>query len=229
MADPAVNSPEIVQVLALQLDPGWRRLPSAQREEDLDAFRRALQQPGDAVRTLTYTTVGLRADADIILVRLAASLEALEESASRLLSAGVGRSMRIAHSFVGLLRPSRYVKRPSSQEQALVTGDRAAYLIVYPFTKTHDWYRLSREARQAMMNEHIRIGHDFTQVRQLLAYSTGVDDQEFIVAYETDDLAAFQDLVTALRETEGRAYTLRDQPILTAVHRALPDALRLLG
>lgn len=229
MAEQAVNIHDVVQVLALQLDPTWRRLSDAQREEDLEIFRRALLQPAGAVRTLTYTTVGLRADADLVLVRFAGSLETLEESASRLLGAGVGRSMRVAHSFVGLLRPSRYVKRPSSQEQALVTGDRAAYLIVYPFTKTHDWYQLSREARQEMMNEHIRIGHDFTQVRQLLAYSTGVDDQEFIVAYETDDLAAFQDLVTALRETEARRYTLRDEPILTAIYRALPDALRLLG
>ena len=80
-----------------------------------------------------------------------------------------------------------------------------------------------------MMNEHIRIGHDFPQVRQLLAYSTGLDDQEFIVAYETDDVAAFQDLVTALRETEARRYTLRDQPILTAIYRPLDEALQMLG
>src|SRR5439155_1105260 len=143
--------------------------------------------------------------------------------------AGVGRFMRVAHSFVGLLRPSRYVKRPGTQEQGLLDGERAAYLIVYPFTKTHDWYRLGPDVRQGMMNEHIRIGHDFPQVRQLLAYSTGLDDQEFIVAYETDDLAVFQDLVTALRDTEGRRYTLRDQPILTAIHRPLDDALRQLG
>ncbi len=79
------------------------------------------------------------------------------------------------------------------------------------------------------MNEHIRVGHDFPQVRQLLAYSTGLDDQEFIVAYEIDDLVAFQDLVIALRETEARRFTLTDQPILTAIHRPLGEALQLLG
>lgn len=223
-----MNTPEVLQVLALQVDLAWRRLPEAQREEDLDAFRQQVHKTAGEVQTLTYATAGLRADADLVLVRLAGSLDALQESASTLLRAGVGRSMRVAHSFVGLLRSSRYVKRPGTQEQGLLAGDRAAYLIVYPFTKTHDWYRLSHDVRQGMMNEHIRIGHDFPQVRQLLAYSTGLDDQEFIVAYETDDLTAFQDLVTALRDTETRRYTLRDQPILTAIYRPLDEALRML-
>jgi chlorite dismutase len=173
--------------------------------------------------------VGLRSDADLLLVRFATAVQALETSASLLLRAGMGRSMRVAHSWIGLLRPSQYTKRPTAQEQGLQAGDRAAYLVVYPFTKTHEWYQLSRETRQGMMNEHIRIGHDFPQVRQLLAHSTGLDDQEFIVAYETDDLAAFQDLVVALRETEARRFTLRDSPTLTAVSRSLDDALALLG
>jgi len=229
VAEPPMNAPEVVQVLALQVDLAWRRLPQAQREEDLDAFRQLVNKTAGEVHTLAYATAGLRADAHLVLIRFAGSLAALQESNSALLCTGVGRAMRVAHSFVGLLRSSRYVKRAGSQEQGLLAGERAAYLIVYPFTKTHDWYRLSGDARQGMMNEHIRIGHDFPQVRQLLAYSTGLDDQEFIVAYETDDLAAFQDLVTALRETEARRYTLRDQPILTAIYRPLDEALQQLG
>lgn len=218
-----------VQVLALRLDPAWRRLADDERERDLSEFARAAARPRDEVLMESYSLVGLRSDADLVLMRVAPSLRQLEETAAQLLRSGVGRWLAVARSFVGLIRPSRYVRKPGAQEQAFITGERAAYLVVYPFTKTHDWYRLSREARQGMMNEHIRVGHEFPQVRQLLAYSTGLDDQEFIVAYETDDLAAFQDLVIALRETEARRFTLSDQPILTAIHRPLEDALRLLG
>lgn len=230
MAERPVTAPEFVHVLTLQVDSNWRRLPPAQREEDLDAFRRVFQRTTGDVRTLTYSMVGLRPDADLLLMRFAASLDALETSASLLLRSGVGRSMRVAHSWIGLIRQSQYTKRPpTGQEQGLRTGDRAAYLVVYPFTKTHEWYQLSRETRQGMMSEHIRIGHDYPQVRQLLAHSTGLDDQEFIVAYETDDLTVFQDLVIALRETEARRFTLRDTPTLTAISRSLEDALALLG
>lgn len=229
MVGEQVNEHGFVQVLALRLDPAWRRLTDDERERDLAEFARAAGSAGRDVLTETYSLVGLRSDADLVLMRMAPSLERLEETAALLLRSGVGRWMSVARSFVGLVRPSRYVRKPGAQEQAITSGERAAYLVVYPFTKTHDWYRLSKDARQGMMNEHIRIGHEFPQVRQLLTYSTGLDDQEFIVAYETDDLAAFQDLVIALRETEARRFTLSDQPILTAIHRPLEDALRLLG
>ncbi|MGH2349947.1 MAG: chlorite dismutase family protein [bacterium] len=224
----AVSDQQMLQVLTLRVDPAWRRLPADVRESDAEAFRRAVERGGRAVLTLPYSMIGLRADADVLFVRVAPSPELLEETISEVLRAGVGRWMTVVHAFTGLIRTSRYVRKRSTQEQALISGERGRYLIVYPFSKTAGWYRLPRETRQGMMNEHIRVGHDFPQVRQLLAYSTGLDDQEFIVAYETDDLPAFQDLVTALRETEARAYTLRDTPILTAVHRSVGDILALL-
>jgi chlorite dismutase len=88
---------------------------------------------------------------------------------------------------------------------------------------------MSKEARQGMMNEHIRIGHEYEDVRQVLLYTTGIDDQEFIVAYETENLSRFSALVVALRDTEARRYTLRDTPILTGIHRPLREALSLIG
>ncbi len=224
-----VTETSFVHVVTLKLDPAWRSLADEQRDADTVEFRREVERTNSKVRTLSYTMIGLRADADLLLFRLGPTLEALEETASALLRAGLGRRMQVGHSLLGLLRPSRYVRTLTHQEQALVSGERAPYLVVYPFTKTADWYRLSREARQGMMNEHMRVGHEFPKIRQLLAYSTGLDDQEFIVAYEVDDLMAFQDLVIALRETEARRFTERDQPILTAIHRSLEDALRLLG
>ena len=111
----------------------------------------------------------------------------------------------------------------------MFSGTRSRYIIVYPFVKTAEWYLLDRGARQTMMNEHMKIGHQYPMIQQLLAYSFGLDDQEFIVAYETDDLPAFVDLVYALRMSEGRRYTLRDTPILTGVHRPIRQILQLLG
>ncbi len=121
------------------------------------------------------------------------------------------------------------MRRPSSQEQAVFEGDRLRYLVVYPFTKSTEWYLESQEQRQTVMNEHMKVGHRYKQVRQLLAYSFGVDDQDFIVAYETDDLPAFGALVRELRGTESRRSTVRDTPILTGILRAPLDIGRLLG
>ncbi len=220
---------QFVHVLALKLDPSWRRLPDDVRLRDAEAFERTAAAAAERVRTFTYSMVGLRADVDLLFWRLGASAEALEETAASLLQSGVGRFMTVAQSMLGMVRPSTYVKKQTVQEQAMFTGERNAYLIVYPFVKTAEWYLLDREARQNMMNEHIKVGHQFPMVQQLLAYSFGLDDQEFIVAYETDDLPAFLDLVYALRMTEGRKYTLRDTPILTGIHRPIREILALLG
>jgi chlorite dismutase len=216
-----------VQALALGLDPAWRRLPAEERCRGLEELAAAVA--GDETKTFAYSSIGLQAGVDLLLWSLAPSLEALEERAAAVLRSGFGRWTSVSESFLGVVRPSQYVKRPTVQEQSLFTGERARYLVVYPFTKSADWYLLGREARQGVMNEHMRIGHDYPQVRQLLANSFGLDDMDFLVAYETDDLVAFSDLVRALRATEGRRSTVRDTPILAGIQRELGDIGRLLG
>ena len=217
-----------VQALALGLDPAWRRQDSEQRCRSAEDFCGVITSRS-AVTTFTYSTIGLKSGVDLVLWSLAPSLESLEEKNAKALSSGIGAWMTVRHSFLGIIRPSQYVKRPTIQEQSLFTGQRSRYLIVYPFTKSTDWYLLGQEERQKVMNEHMKVGHRYQQVRQLLAYSFGVDDMDFLVAYETDDLGAFGELVRELRGTESRRSTLRDTPILTGVHRPIEEITRLLG
>ncbi|MDQ2741519.1 MAG: chlorite dismutase family protein, partial [Chloroflexota bacterium] len=125
--------------------------------------------------------------------------------------------------------PSTYVRRQQPQEQAALLKDRGTYFVMYPFTKTSQWYQLSQSSRQGMMNEHIKTGHEYPDIRQILVHSTGLDDQEFVVAYETENLLEFQSLVISLRSTDSRPYTLSDTPIYTCVHRPLREALDLLA
>ena len=219
---------QFVQALALKVDPDWRRLPTQQRRDAIDALADALDQKSE-VTTYTYSSIGLQPGVDVLLWSLAPSLEALEERSAAVLREGLGSWLSVSESLLGIIRPSQYVKRPTVQEQSLFTGERSRYLVVYPFTKSTDWYLLAADERQKIMNEHMKVGHRYHQVRQLLAHSFGVDDQDFLVAYETDDLAAFGELVRELRGTESRRSTVRDTPILTAIHRPLRDIARLLG
>jgi chlorite dismutase len=217
-----------VQALALGLDPAWRRLPAAQRRDSCAEFFAAAES-GEAVTTFTYSMVGLKPGIDMLLWRLGSGLDALEESAAAALRSGMGTWLEVRQSFVGVIQPSQYVKKPTPQEQSLFSGERSRYLIVYPFTKSTEWYLLDKETRQSVMNEHMKVGHSYPQVRQLLAYSFGLDDQDFLVAYETDDLVAFSELVRSLRSTESRRSTVRDTPILTGIHREPRELGSLLG
>lgn len=217
-----------VQALALGLDPAWRRLPAAERRDSCAEFFAAVEG-GEAVTTFTYSMVGLKPGIDMLLWRLGSGLDALEESAAAALRSGMGTWLEVRQSFVGVIQPSQYVKKPTPQEQSLFSGERSRFLIVYPFTKSTEWYLLDKETRQSVMNEHMKVGHGYPQVRQLLAYSFGLDDQDFLVAYETDDLVAFSELVRSLRSTESRRSTVRDTPILTGIHREPREISALLG
>ncbi|MEA2519924.1 MAG: hypothetical protein QOF49_2004, partial [Chloroflexota bacterium] len=142
-----------IQALALGVDPAWRRRSDADRRQDGAAFAAAFAGiERDGARTLTYSSVGLEPGVDVLLWRMAPTIDALEESAAALLRAGLGRWLSVSHSLVGRIGPSQYVRKPTEQEQSLFAGKRSRYLVVYPFTKSTDWYLLSREARQGVMN-----------------------------------------------------------------------------
>jgi chlorite dismutase len=218
-----------VHAWLLKLDPAWRRQSDEDRVADVDAFCAAASRVDQRLVQHSYSTIGLRAEGDLLLWRMAKSIEDLETTAATLLAAGLGRWLAPQLSFIGLTRPSQYVKRPTSQEQSLFEGERSRYLVVYPFAKSIEWYLTPAQERKQVMAGHMKVGHKYPQVRQLLAYSFGLDDQEFIVAYETDDLTAFQDLVRELRETESRRATIRDTPIITGIHRQLGEIVSLLS
>ena len=130
-------------------------------------------------------------------------------------------------SLWGFTRPSQYSKARSKQEIDPFAEARKPYLIIYPFSKTTEWYLMSREARQGMMNEHIRIGKQHEDISQLLLYSFGLQNQEFVVVYETDDLVQFSELVNELRDTEARRFTLRDTPLHAAIYHPAEETLNL--
>jgi len=133
-------------------------------------------------------------------------------------------------NFWGVTKPSIYSKaKRSAQELDPFQETRKPYFVVYPFSKTADWYMKSREDRQELMNSHIKIGKAFPDITQLLLYSFGLQDQEFIVSYETDLLPQFSDLVYELRMTEARIYTLLDTPIITAFLQTPEGLMKLFS
>jgi chlorite dismutase len=217
------------QALALGIDPAWRRCPPEVQRADLEAFLAAdAAAADDDVASFLYSSVGLEPGIDLLLWRSATEMDALEHAAARLLRTSFGSSLVVRHSLLGKTMPSQYAARPSSQEQGLTGDERGRYLVVYPFTKSTDWYLTSRVERQTVMNEHMKIGHRYPQVRQALAYSFGLDDQDFVVAYEMDDLAVFGDLVRDLRGSESRRATVRDTPILLGISRSQAELTELL-
>lgn len=184
--------------------------------------------------TRTYSTVGLRGDTDLLIWQATETLEEVQSGAGRINATSLGAYLNTPHSFLSMTRRSHYVddhKHDGQEGRSLKVkpSDTAKYFFVYPFVKTRQWYLLASEERQSMMTEHFRIGHKYPSVKINTSYSFGLDDQEFMVAFESDSPSDFLELVEELRSVQGSLYTLRDTPIITCIRMPITEVLDALG
>lgn len=219
---------ELYRYLTLSVSPEWRRLPLEER----GAHKRELAAAASdaSVKVHAYSLVGTRGDADLMLWAVGAELEDLRAFERRLAGTSLWSWSTRPHAFLAARRRSPYLgdHAHSGSEHSRGTagpvGDRR-YLVVYPMVKKRAWYGLPHEERTRMMGKHFEIGHRYPNVRIHTAYSFGIDDQEFVVGFEVDDVREFLALVADLRETEASAYTERETPILVGAAMPLDRAL----
>src|SRR5579883_519456 len=223
---------QFVRFAFYKVDPVWLRLDAEQRAADMEEFIAAVEQFQGRMLLRSYTLVGMRGDADFLLWQVTEDLTILREFATKLNHTRLAHYLHLPHAFLSMTRRSIYEIRDAAgdeRDRITISPGPSKYLLVYPFVKTRPWYALPKEERQAMMDEHIRVGRKYPQVKINTTYSYGLDDQEFVVAFETDDPPAFLDLVAELRETEASLYTLRDTPMFTCEAITLRGMLEAVG
>jgi chlorite dismutase len=213
-----------VKYTFLQVDPAWRRLERDEREQHKREFLAACEDFSEDHLLRAFSLVGTRGDADLMLLSQAENLDRIHEFHVVLTQSGLMNWCTIPYSFLAMTKPSEY-----SQESRLeVRPAHGKYLFVYPFLKTRAWYALPAEERWRIMQDHIRVGREYPSIDLNTSYSFGLDDQEFVVAFETDDPSDFLDLVQRLRTTESSSYTLRDTPTFTCISCSVERALGAL-
>ncbi len=210
----------------------WRTLRNEDRRTGREEFLQALRRhPRVTVRT--YSLVGTRGDVDFMLWMISDDLEAIQSLSSDLLTTGLGRHLDVAYSFLAMSKRSLYLGGHRHRGQEGATAERAPgdskFVFVYPLVKKREWYSVPFEERQRIMGEHFRIGHRYPKIKINTAYSFGIDDQEFVLAFEGDSPAEFLDLVEELRTSEASKYTEKETPIFTCVSVDPGTMVGLLG
>jgi chlorite dismutase len=231
MSPPGSEKRQVVRYAFYRLDPQWRRLPAERQAAAKLEFGDAIERFHGHLLLRPYGLVGMRGDCDFLLWQVAEDLDALVALQTALNRTDFGAYLTLPYSYLAMTRKSIYEfsDDPHAASRLVISPSVARYLFVYPFVKTRAWYALPKPERQRMMDEHVRVGRKYPTIRLNTTYSYGLDDQEFVVAFEGDDPAAFLDLVMELRESEASAYTLRDTPTFTCVQMSLWDMLDTLG
>lgn len=215
-----------------RLDPVFRRLPVDEQRAAAHGFVELVRtwESSDELILRTYSLVGLRADVDFMLWRIAFDPLSFQSMEAAIRRSRLGAYLSQVYSFLSLQRRSPYVNRMKNPGEGveLMAGE-GKYLFVYPFTKTRTWYRLSPHARQGMMDEHIAASAPFKGVHLNTSFSYGIDDQDFIVAFDSDYPQEFVDLVGRLRYTEASRYTQQDTPMFTCAKASIDAILSQLA
>ena len=226
---------QYVRFAFYKVDPLWRRLPPEEQAEHKRELVEVIQSFNRRMLLRPYSLIGTRADAELLLWQISKDPQPFRELASAIAQTRMGSYLNIVYSFFSQTKRSLYeIRTPDAddeeeEERLIIDPTEAKYLFVYPFIKTREWYQLSQFTRQGMMDEHIAVGRKYPSVRLNTTYSFGIDDYEFIVAFETDEPSDFLDLVQELRESTVSMYTLQDTPLFTCINMRLDEALDALG
>jgi chlorite dismutase len=215
--------------------PEWRRLPAEEKAAHKQAFVDVLERwnkVGEFL-SLTYSTIGTRGDVDMCVWSIGYAVDEVNKMRSELMATPLGGYLSTPHNFLAMTKRSQYqIGREDESEgegRGAIRPGGQKYIFIYPFWKTRPWYLLSLAERKRLMDEHIRVGLSYPRVKLNTTYSFGIDDQEFVVAFETNFPDDFVDLVQQLRETEISIYTLKDFPIFSCVRLSPAEMLDRLG
>ena len=209
-----------------KIDPKWRWMADLAKEESARELENILENTPVKIRT--YSTLGLREDADFLIWLMSESVEDIQDTISKIYLTVVGKYITPSRVYFSSTRPSIYAQ--TNRIHSFVGGLEAKkYAVVYPFIKTREWYLLPLEQRKKMMDEHIKVSQKYPQVELNTTYSFGIHDQDFMLAFESDDLNVFQDMIMELRGTKVSAFVKEDVPMIVCVKKDIVPIITSLG
>jgi len=209
-----------------KIDPKWRWMADLAKEESAKEVENVIINSG--IKYRSYSTLGLRDDAEFLLWFAAETVEEIQDVLSKLYLTVFGKYIIPSRVYLSCTKPSIYARK--GRTLSFVAGEEPRkFVIVYPFTKTREWYLLPKEQRQKMMDQHIDVSEKYPQVILNTTYSFGISDQDFMLAFECDNLRDFQNLIMDLRQTAVSAYVAVDTPMITCVKKDIVPLITSLG
>jgi len=196
------------------------------KEESAKEVENILKNSG--IKFRTYSTLGIRDDADFLIWFKAKTVEEIQKAIEKLYTTVFGKYIIPSRTYLSCTRPSIYVEK-GKPLGFIAENETKKHVIVYPFTKTREWYLLPKEERQEIMDEHIEVSKKYPQIILNTTYSFGIHDEDFMLAFEVDEIRDFQDLIMDLRETKVSKYVKNDIPMIVCVKKDIVPLIGSLG
>jgi peroxiredoxin len=200
--------------------PGFRELDADDAGQEVENL---FKEWDDVSVRGVYSTAGFRADTDLMLWLVGPSPDALQDAVVGFGRTEAGRRLGVSWTFMGVVKPAEFT---ADHAPAFARGEAPRkYLCVYPFVRTPEWYLLPPEERSALLREHGEIGREFPDVLANTTSAFAINDWEWILAFEADELDRIVGCIRRLREAEARRYTKVEVPFVTGIRKDVRAAL----
>ena len=209
-----------------KIDPKWRWMADLAKEESAKEVENIIINSG--IRFRSYSTLGLRDDAEFLFWFAAETVEEIQDVMSKLYLTVFGKYITPSRVYLSCTRSSTYARK-GTLPSFVLGNEPQKFVVVYPFTKTREWYLLPQEQRQKMMDQHINVSEKYPQVTLNTTYSFGIHDQDFMLAFECDNLRDFQNLIMDLRQTKVSAYVAVDTPMIVGTKKDIVPIITSWG
>jgi chlorite dismutase len=171
----------------------------------------------------TYSTVGFRADADLMIWLHGPTPQDVQRALVEFRRTTIGRLTDLAWTFMGVVKPAEFT---ADHAPAFVKGTPPeTFLCVYPFVRTPEWYLLPRDERGELLRDHGLAGREFPEVLANTTSNFGLGDWEWILAFEAEKADSLVDVIRRLRETKARLYTKEEVPFITGIRKPVVEAI----
>jgi hydrogen peroxide-dependent heme synthase len=175
----------------------------------------------------TYDVSGLRADADLMFWWHGPTVELVQAAYHGLRRTELGRYLRPVWSGVAVHRPAEFNK---GHVPAFMAGEEPrAYLSLYPFVRSYEWYLLPEAERRKMLVDHGMAARGYPDVRANTVPAFSLGDYEWLLAFEADELHRIVDLMRDLRATDARRHVREEIPFFTGPRVALGELVSALA
>lgn len=226
--DEAALDRQFVNFIFFRVNPEWRKL----NEDTKRVFKGEFQSVFDRFRSLmllfSYSLVGFDSKADLMFWRIGTALDDIQDMTATLFRTNLGSYLEMSDNYLSVTKRMSFVDRASTDRRRVEAG-RAKYHFVYPCAKHRDWYGMTEEERDALIEENFMVGRRFPNIRIHLTHAFGFSEQEYLISFETDEPKDFLSLAEELRQTSASKLTLRGMPVYTCRQRKLSECLDALG
>lgn len=227
-ADEPELEKQFVNFMFLRVRPEWRKLDGHTKLTYKNEFRSVFESFNDNFLLYSYSLVGFDSKADLMFWRVGQSLDMIQEMTAKLYRTGLGSYLETVDNYLSITKRMMFVDSLAENRHHVRAGT-SKYHFIYPCAKHKDWFEMTAEERDGIIEENFMVGRKFPNIKIHLTHAFGFNDLEYLISFETDEPRDFLALAEELRQTRGSRLNLRGMPIYTCRQRGFMECLDALG